>query len=158
MSGRTIVALLFKCIISFLFKGSLTLCKCMKTVFRSAGLQLLLHRRQWLCTITSWLRQYDIGNNSLSVIVLCLFVDALGFWHVHQEPCGYISQPCVLVLHEQTTVRFHRVHVVYVLPWGEIPSLPTCCKYRPRPEIFVHVSLLHVVCKSVWIGLVIIIV
>ena len=61
----------------------------------------------------------------------CLFVDALGFRYVHQEPCGYISQPCSLVHNVQTVVWLHWVHAVYVLPWGEIQIVPTCCKYRP---------------------------
>lgn len=77
--------------------------------------------------------------------MFCLFLDAPWFWHVHQDSCGYISRPCDLDLNVQTAVWFHRVYAVYVLPWRDIPSLPTCCEYRPMPRF-----LPHTIFRAIW--------
>lgn len=67
---------------------------------------------------------------AMTVVVLSHFLDALGFWHVHQESRGYISFPRSMVHNVQTAVWFYWVHVVYVLRWRQISILSTCCKYR----------------------------
>lgn len=85
----------------------------------------------------SWITQgFHLIKLVLTVNVVVCFADALGFWHVHQESCGYFSVPGGLVLNVQTIVWFYWVHVGHVLPRAEIPSLPTCCKYQPI--IFIH--------------------
>ena len=66
---------------------------------------------------------------NLHVFGLDRFADALGLWHVHQEPRGHLSHCGSLVNYVQTAVRFCRIHDVHVLHWEQIPSLPTSRKY-----------------------------